>query len=348
MNQKIAERHMMLLCEGSLDVYTSKTATGVLIYCPDDVVAVIDRDNAGRTLKDAIGLDRDVPIISTVTEGIALGGNQLIIGVANTGGTLLPNFRGHIVEALKAGVAVVSGLHEMLDEDEEFVALAEASGAMIHELRRVPEAPCGSNLASKLYNQRILTVGSDCNVGKMCTSLELTRQAQERGLDASFAATGQTGILIAGSGYCIDRAISDFTSGIVEKLMLERAGHDYVFIEGQGSLDHAAYSGVTLSLLHGSAPQAMIMCHAYDRLGRRHDDGNVLLPLVELIEMHEMMSRPILPSKVVGVSIFTRGLDEQAARDELARVSDQTGLPTTDPVRFGAGVLLDAILEHAR
>ena len=143
-------------------------------------------------------------------------------------------------------------------------------------------------------------------------------------------------------------AISDFTSGIVEKLMLERAGHDYVFIEGQGSLDHAAYSGVTLSLLHGSAPQTMIMCHAYDRLGRRHDDGNALLPLVELIEMHEMMSRPILPSKVVGVSIFTRGLDEQAARDELARVSDQTGLPTTDPVRFGAGVLLDAILEHAR
>ena len=339
---------MMLLCEGNLDVHTAKTATGVLLYCPEEVVAVIDRETAGRTLTDVIDMDRDVPIVSTVAEGIALGGRQLVIGVANVGGTLLPRFRPHIAEALKQGIDVVSGLHQMLDEDEEFIGLAKASGARMVELRRVPAMPCGTNLARKLPNHRVLTVGSDCNVGKMCTSLELARQARERGMDAVFAATGQTGMLIAGSGYCIDRAICDFASGVAEKLVLERAEHDYVFIEGQGSLDHPSFSGVTLSLMHGSAPQSMIMCHASDRRDRRHEDGSVLMPLAELIALHEQMSRPILPGKVVGVSIFTHTLDEGAARDELARVSDQTGLPATDPVRFGAGVLLDAIVEHAR
>lgn len=344
----VGNRRLMLLCEGSLDVHNAKTATGLMLYCPNEVVAVIDRNNAGKTVAQVLRMPRDIPVVSTVGEAIALGGKQLVIGVVNAGGFLVPEYRPHLVEALKHGVDVINGLHQMLEADPELAPVAAASGAKIYDVRRVPDLPVGRNLARTLPNHRTLAVGTDCNVGKMCTALELTAEARRRGLDAVFAATGQTGVMIAGSGYCIDRAISDFASGVAERLIMERAEHDYIFIEGQGSIDHAMFSGVTLSLLHGTAPQALVLCHVYGRRSRRHEDGSSLMPLRELIELYETISRPVLPAKVVGVSLFSRGLDEAGARKELARITEETGLPATDTVRFGAGNLLDAILEFFR
>lgn len=335
----------MLLCEGNFDSHNAKTATGPLRWCPQDVAAVIDSKTAGRDPGDLVGFGHGVPIVATLDEAIALGGNQLVIGVANLGGFLVPGFRPVIVEALKRGCDVVCGLHEILSEDPELAALAEEHGATIYDLRLVPKVPCGTNQARRVPNRRILTVGTDCNCGKMFATLSLVEEFRRRGLDAAFAATGQTGILVSGGGYCIDRAISDFAAGIAERLVLDNADREWLFIEGQGSIDHPSYSGVTLSLLHGTAPQALVLCHVHSRSNRRHDEGTPLMPAREIIPLYETISTPILPAKVVGVSVITRGLSEADARRELDRVEDDVCLPATDPVRFGVDRLAGALLE---
>ena len=336
-------RRMMLLCEGSFDSHNAKTATGPLKWCPQDVVAVIDSRTAGRDPVDIVGFGHGIPIVATLAEAIALGGNQLVVGVANLGGVLPWGFRPILIEALKRGCDVACGLHEILSEDPELVALARKHQATIYDLRLVPDVPCATNQARTLANKRILAVGTDCNVGKMFATLSLTEELKKRGRDAVFAATGQTGILISGFGYCIDRAISDFAAGIAERLILDTADHEWVFVEGQGSIDHPSYSGVTLSLLHGTAPQALILCHVHSRSGRRHDEGSPLLPLKDLVFLYETIARPILPAKVLGVSVVTRGLSEAEARSELAGIEDRLGLPATDPVRFGVKNLADTV-----
>lgn len=336
-------RRLMLLCEGSFDLHNAKTATGLLRWCPDDVVAVIDRQTAGQNPADLLGFGDGVPIVSSLAEALALGGNQLVIGVANLGGYLIPGYRPIIIEALKAGCDIACGLHEILSDDPELAALADKHGATIYDLRLVPEVPCGTNRAKGAGNKRILTVGTDCNVGKMFATLSIVDEFERRGHDVAFAATGQTGIIISGHGYCIDRAISDFAAGIAERLVLDTADHEWVFIEGQGSIDHPSYSGVTLSLLHGSAPQALVLCHVHSRSGRRHDEGSPLLPLADACRLYETVSAPIYPAKVVGVSVVTRGLDDGEARAELRSIEDDLGMPATDPLRYGAENLADAV-----
>jgi len=341
---KVGGRRMMLLCEGNFNSDYAKTATGLIIWCPDEVVAVIDSQTAGRNVEDLIGFGKGIPIVRTLKEAAKLGGSQLVVGVATVGGVLAPGYREVIVEAIRCGCDIVSGLHEILGEDAELASLAEKHGVRIYDLRLVPEVPVGMNRARTVKNRRVLAVGTDCATGKMCTALVLTREFNRRGLDAKFVATGQTGIMIEGDGLCVDRAIADFTSGVAEKLVLDNAHRDWLFIEGQGSLDHPGYSGVTLSLLHGTAPQALVLCHVGEHTGRRHDDGSPLLPVAENIRLHEMISRPILPAKVVGLSMTTYGLTDADAKKELQRLEAETGLPTTDPLRFGAEGLADALI----
>jgi len=336
----------MLLCEGKLDSHNAKTAVGLLIWCPEDVVAVVDSTSAGKDLHELVGFGRGIPIVATVAEAAGCGANQLIVGVANIGGVFVPGYRELISQAIKLRCDIVNGLHELLTQDGALVALAAEYGVRLYDLRVVPEGiPCGTNLARRLPNSRLLTVGTDCNVGKMCAALALTREFVRRGYDAKFIPTGQTGIMIAGDGLCIDRAISDFAAGVAEKLVLDQAGHQWLFIEGQGSIDHPSYSGVTLSLLHGSAPQALILCHVHSRSRRRHDEGSPLLPLGELIRLYETISTPVLPAKVVGVGVNSRGLSDAEARDELRRIQDEVDLPATDPLRFGVDNLTEAVLR---
>jgi uncharacterized NAD-dependent epimerase/dehydratase family protein len=197
----------------------------------------------------------------------------------------------------------------------------------------------------------VLTVGSDCAIGKMTVSCELDLEARLRGLRSVFVPTGQTGIAIAGWGIAVDAVVSDFLAGAAERLVVEgwRRGGELLWVEGQGSIIHPVYSGVTLGLMHGSAPHLYVLCH---EAGRTHVEGagggpHPLLPLAELVELHERLSLPVRPASVACVALNTRALDEAEARAAIAAAEDETGLPADDPVRFGAGRLLDAVLARA-
>jgi len=342
---KIGNRRMMLLCEGHFNPESAKTAAGLVLWCPGEVVAVVDSQTAGRDAGEVLGYGKGIPIVADVAEAARLGANQLVIGVATVGGVMVPGYRDKVLEAMRLGCDVVSGLHEILSEDPELAATAAEHRVTIHDLRLVPRVEVGWNRARTVANRRVLAVGSDCVVGKKCTALALTREFARRGLDAKFVATGQTGIMISGDGLCIDRAICDFASGIAEKLVMDNVEHDWLFIEGQGSIDSPSYSGVALSLLHGTAPQALVFCHITKASGRRHDDGTPLLSVEEGIRLNEMMTTPILPAKVVGVSLMTTGLDDAAARSEIDELEGRLGLPTTDPMRFGVAKLADALIR---
>ena len=341
---QVGGRRMALLCEGFFNAEYAKTATGLLIWCPDEVVAVIDSEYAGRTVDQLHGFGKDIPIVPSVGEAVALGAEQLVIGVANVGGVLVPGYRERIIEAIRLDCDVVSGLHVRLADDPTLASLAEEHMVHIYDVREVPEVPVGMNRARTVDNRRVLAVGSDCAAGKKCTALALARAFNAAGHDAKFVATGQTGIMIEGDGIAIDHAVCDFASGVAETLVLDNTGRDWLFIEGQGSLDNASYSGPALSLLHGCAPQALVFCHLADHFNRKHDDGSPLMPVAESIRMHEMMTAPILPAKVVGLSIVTAGIDDGAARDALRKFEDEHGLPATDPLRFGVDNLVDALV----
>ncbi len=336
-------RRLLLLTEGQLNVYDAKMAVALVRYRPEEVAAVVDSTRAGENLKDIVGVGADVPIVASVSEGLKYGPTGVCIGIAPAGGGLPPEWRAAVREAIEAGLDVISGLHTFLRDDPEFGRLAEKHGVDIWDIRRVPEnVPLADHRAPSVSALRVLTVASDCCSGKMVTALELARGAKERGWDAEFVATGQIGILISGSGLVVDRVIADFCAGACEQLVLERRDRQVLFVEGQGSLLHPAYSGVTLSLLHGTAPQAVILCHEAGR--RIVQEHTVPIPsLPELVRLHEGVAEPVFPSRVVGLSLMCYNLTEAGARAAIAEVERETGLPATDPVRFGVEKLLDAL-----
>ncbi|MGH7725100.1 MAG: DUF1611 domain-containing protein, partial [Candidatus Eiseniibacteriota bacterium] len=239
------------------------------------------------------------------------------------------------------------GLHSFLADDPELAARARALGIRLVDLRAVPpELPVAAGRAREVAAHVTLTVGSDCNVGKMTAAWEVHRSLLARGERSAFVATGQTGILLAGRGLAVDRMIADFIAGAAEALVLEAAtGSDWVIVEGQGSLLHPGYSGVTLGLVHGSLPQSMILCHQATRTRIRVGEVPIA-PLVELVRRYEDALAPIRSGKVIGVALNTFDLPEVEARAALARAQQETGLPATDPVRFGPEPLTDALLAR--
>jgi uncharacterized NAD-dependent epimerase/dehydratase family protein len=346
----MAVTRLAILAEGRFAEHDAKTATGVLRYGSQDVVAVIDSTRAGARVRDHIpGLDSDVPIVESIEQALALRPDTLLIGVAPAGGKLPAEWRAIVLRALEAGLDVESGLHDFLSDDAELRAAADAAGAELRDLRRAPpglDVPTGENLTVDAHT--VLTVGSDCALGKMTVSLEIHAEAQARGLDSEFVPTGQTGIAIAGWGIAVDEVVSDFVAGATETLVLEgrrrSASGALLWVEGQGSISHPSYSGVTLGLLHGSAPHAMVLVHEAGRTHMDMPNGPPILPLPELIADYERMARYVRPARVVCVALKTNRLDEAAAREAIAEVEAATGLPTDDPVRFGAARLLDAVL----
>ena len=240
-----------------------------------------------------------------------------------------------------------SGLHEFLTDDTELVELAGRSGVELRDLRRPPAAlsvPSGANL--EVPARIVLTVGSDCAIGKMTVSLELDREAKARGLRSVFVPTGQTGIAIAGWGIAVDAVVADFIAGAAEQLVVEgfQRGGELLLVEGQGALVHPAYSGVTLGLLHGSAPHAYVLCHRAGATEIDDHPGHPLPSLAELVELHERISLPARPARVECIALNTQGLADDAARAAVESAENETGLPADDPVRFGAGRLVDAIV----
>lgn len=342
----IEGRRLLILTGGCLGVFESKTATSILRYHPRQVVAVLDEVHAGEKLDAMIGIGAGVPIVGSVEEGLAQSPNQLLIGVAPVGGTLEASWRKHIRDALRAGLDVVAGLHIVLGHDEEFATLARERNARIFDLREPPpDIPIASGRARLVAARRVLTVGTDCNVGKMVTALELRKALQARRRDAAFVATGQTGIMIEGRGIAVDRVISDFVAGAAEMLVCDHADHEILCLEGQGSIINPAYSGVTLGLLHGSCPDALILCHHAPRTQTRHFEGFPLPSLEAFIDLYERMAAPVFPAKVVGISLNTIGMGEEEALKQVEHTIQVTGLPATDPVRFGSEALADAIIR---
>jgi uncharacterized NAD-dependent epimerase/dehydratase family protein len=339
-------RRYAILAPGSFATRSAKTAHGVIAYASDATVAVIDPEHAGTRVRDAVPyLASDVPIVASLVGALAFAPNALLVGVAPPGGALPPAWRAEIVQALEAGLEVVSGLHQFLGEDPEFAAAAQRGRTTIWDIRTPPAPRLFTGDAYRIDARVVLTVGSDCAVGKMTASLELTRAAKERGLDARFLATGQTGIAIAGSGVPVDRTISDFTSGATEELVLANADAGVLFVEGQGAINHPAFAAVTLGLLYGAAPDALVLVHMVTRT-HAHGFTTPLLTLPRLIELYEGLCAAVKPAPVVAIALNTHGLDEAQARAAIERAAAETGLPCDDVVRFGPRALFDAIAPH--
>lgn len=345
MNQLQPNSHrIVILAEGSFGVLESKTATVLVRYLPNNVIAVIDSMNAGKDVSEIIEIGSGIPIVSNLSEAMRFEPTMLAIGIAPPGGELPNTWRSVIFEAISSGLHIMSGLHHFLSEEKEFVELAEKHNVVLWDARKPPDdLPVATCKAGDVDATVILTVGSDCRVGKMLSGIEVTNTARKRGLNAEFCPTGQNGIMVWGWGIAIDAVVSDFTAGAAEQIVLEGAtNHDLLIVEGQGSLVHPGYSGVTLSLLHGSMPDAMIFCHQPSRnTVARYTVP--LPPLSDMITHYEMLAAPIKPAKVIGLALNSFDLSEKEARKAIAAAETETGLPATDVVRFGAEKLVDAI-----
>jgi len=344
-----ALRHL-IVADGDFGPMTSKTANSVIRYQPDRVVAVLDRVHAGQTVQDVLGFGGSIPVVATMQAGLALGANSVLIGIAPQGGQMPSEWRDWLREALEAGCDLVSGLHTFLADDPVLAAAAKASGKEITDIRRPPpNLPIASGKAKETKALRVLTVGTDCNVGKMTAQLQLVGQLNARGIKTNFVATGQTGIMIEGWGIGVDAVVADFIAGAAEQITLRGAeGADVVLVEGQGSINHPGYSGVTLGLLHGTCPDALILCHQASReyLGDyRKASWLKIPPLSQYVKWYEEIGGAVHPTKVIGIAMNTYDLDDAAARAACDAATRETGLPCTDPVRFDSGVLVDAIAE---
>jgi D-glutamate N-acetyltransferase len=337
------ERTLILAQGFSADRHYGKTMRGVLRYRRDDVVAILDSTRAGES-------EDGIPIVADVADVLPLSPQVAIVGVATQGGRFPPAWRELLRACIAAGLSIENGLHEMLADDPELRPLADAAGVELRDLRRPPAGlDCATGASLGVDARIVLTVGSDCAIGKMTVSLELDRAAQGRGIASVFVPTGQTGIAIAGWGIAVDAVVADFVAGAAEALVVEgrRRGGELLWVEGQGALLHPAYSGVTLGLYHGSAPHALVLCHRAGAAEIEGAPGHRIPPLAHLVDLYERVALPTRPCPVVAVALNTGGLDETTARDAIATVSEETGLPTADPVRDGADVLLDAVLASA-
>jgi len=340
----LSNRRYAILAPGTFADTRAKTAHGVIAYASDATVAVIDPQLAGKRVLDVLPyLESEAPIVARVADALRFSPTSLLVGVAPPGGKLPGEWRGEIVAAFEAGLEVVSGLHQTLGDDPEFAEAARRSRATIWDVRVPPPVPLFSGRVYDIAARVVLTVGSDCAVGKMTVALELTRAAREAGVRAQFVATGQTGIMIAGSGIAIDRVISDFASGAAEEIVVDAARDaELIFVEGQGGINHPAFAAVTLALVYGAAPDALVLVHdpARDTV---NGFETPLLSYRQLIRTYEGLCGGVKPARVVAIALNTRALGESAARAVIEKAQTETGLPADDVVRFGPQALYAAM-----
>jgi uncharacterized NAD-dependent epimerase/dehydratase family protein len=341
MTKEAPSRRYAILAEGRFNDRHAKTAHGLIAYGREnaEVVAVIDSTLAGQRVLDVLpNLRRDAPIVGTLREALERNPTSILVGLAPAGGRLPEAWMGILREAAGAGLEIVSGLHQRL--------APEFPGAKVWDVREPPEdVPLFSGEGFDVKPKVALTVGTNSAIGKMTATLEIEHAARERGLRAEFVPTGQTGIIIAGWGICVDAVVSDFVAGASEQLVLEAAKRDpeLILVEGQGSLAHPAYSGVTTALLHGSCPDCLVLCA--DASEEEVFAGVPHPEIGQIARFYEGVAALVKPARVVAVSVNTKGLDEGAAREFVQDVAASTGLPAADPVRGSAAPILDAILE---
>ncbi|QDT36077.1 DUF1611 domain-containing protein [Stratiformator vulcanicus] len=322
---------------------SSKTAWSLLRYRRDDIVAVLDPELPFATAGDAFGHGGSIPIVRSFDE--VATPDALFIGVSPAGGRLPRPLRSAIAASIREGIDVVAGLHDFLRDDDEFSLAAAASGSRLIDVRRNSERTTATGASFRPGCLRIHTVGHDCSVGKMVASAEIDLALRRRGVDSKFLATGQTGIMISGAGIPIDCVVSDFVNGAAERLVLEHDEHDVLVIEGQGSAVHPAYSGVTVGLLHGAAPDGLILCYEAGRQRMKGLEHIKIPPLEKFVSLYETLATFRNPCRVIGIAMNSRRLDSDAADIERERVSAELGLPVCDVCRDGADLLADAILS---
>jgi len=342
-NSKLA----ILLHDGLLTPF-GKTGTSLLRYSEADIVAVIDRQYAGESLPELTKINRDAPIVGSVAEAIAYQPDVLVIGIAPSGGVLPNEWREEIKQAVAAGLSVVNGLHAPLATDLELEQLLRP-GQWIWDVRREPSMlGIASAKARSLSCRRLLTVGTDMAIGKMSTCLQLNAAAKRRGIRSQFLGTGQAGIMISGAGIALDAVRVDFAAGAVERAVMELGQDcDLLIVEGQGSLLHPG-STATLPLLRGSQPTHLILAHLAGLTAVRNHPSAIIPPLSEVVRLYEAVAGcggAFETAKVAGVALNTYHLKEEEAREAIALVAAETGLPCTDPVRFGGDLLLDAVMN---
>jgi D-glutamate N-acetyltransferase len=342
----MSERSWLILTDGYLTSRNAKTAHGVIQYSPDRVAAVLDGEHAGRDAGEVLPrLGRRVPIVGSLDEGLSYEPTSLLLGVATPGGWMPAHWRDLIIKAITSGLAIVNGLHTFLKDDPELVRLAEEHGVRLWDVRDPPaDIPLFSGKSLEIPQSVVLTVGTDCAVGKKTAALELTKAGNESGRKCEFVATGQTGILIAGRGIAVDRVISDFLSGAAEKLVCEAdPDSEVLVVEGQGGMWHPAYASVTVGLLHGCAPHALVLCHQAGRTAIEEPPYTKLPPLPEMVSEYEHAAALLRPAKVACVTVNCQDLDDDATRVEIERVEDSTGLPAGDVLRGDAAKLWAAV-----
>lgn len=339
-------RAWLVLADGYLTSRNAKTAHGVIRYGRDRVAAVLDREHAGGSLAKIMPeLRRDAPVVGSLGEAMAYEPTALLLGVATAGGWIPDHWRPWVIEAIEQGMEIANGLHRFLRDDKELVRLARAHRATLWDVRDPPsDIELFSGRSLHIPKRIVLTVGSDCAVGKMTVALELAAAGRAAGSSTQFIATGQTGILVAGAGIAVDRVISDFIAGAAERLVCEtHPSSDVLVVEGQGSLWHPAYSAVTLGLLHGSAPHTMVLCHQAGRAAIEEPPFTRLPPLVEMIEVYERAASTVRPAKVACIALNCGGLTPADATRAVADVEDETGLPAGDVMAGHAGRLWDSV-----
>lgn len=330
------ETPYLLFLGDAPDQLAIKVAQGIKDWRPENAVGQYRMEGC----KADLGL-ADM----TLKEAKAAGAKTLVIGVANRGGMISQAWKKVLVMALEEGFDLASGLHNLLRDEPDLAAVAKATGRSLHDVR-IPEVQYPIANGEKRRGKRVLAVGTDCSVGKMYTALALDAEMRKRGLKSTFRATGQTGILITGDGVPLDAVIADFMAGSIEYLTPDNDDDHWDIIEGQGSLFHASYSGVTMALIHGGQPDALILSHEPTRTHMRGLPSYTLPSLEDLRDVALRMAHVVNPAcRVIGISINTQHMSDAEAESYLAEVEARMGLPACDPMRTGTAKLVDALAE---
>ncbi|PTW50833.1 N-acetyltransferase DgcN [Rhodovulum kholense] len=328
------ETPYLLFLGDAPDSLAAKVAQGIRDWRPENAI--------GQFRMEGCKADLKLPDLD-LTDAKARGAKTLVVGVANRGGVISPAWKKVLVAALEEGFDLASGLHNLLRNEPDLAAVAEATGRTLHDVR-IPTVAYPIATGKKRSGKRCLAVGTDCSVGKMYTSLAMDREMKARGLKSSFRATGQTGILITGEGVPLDAVIADFMAGAVEWLTPDNDDDHWDMIEGQGSLFHVSYSGVTMALVHGGQPDALVLSHEPTRPHMRGLPDYQLPSLEDLRDVALTLARVANPkAQVVGISVNTAAMGEDEALSCLEGIEKRMGLPTVDPFRQGAGRLVDAL-----
>ena len=345
--QQVGGNRLVILTEGRSDPLTAKTANVLLRYRGDEVIALLDSTQVGQTAEALLGVGGDTPVVATIEDAFALSADNppdtLVLGIAPAGGKIPEEWRPTLLDALRRGMSIVSGLHEFLSDDSELVSVSARHGAKLFDVRKNNEREVATRLGIDEKCLRILTVGQDCSVGKMLSAIEISRGLEERGIDSKFVATGQTGIMVEGDGSPIDCVVSDFVNGAVENLVRQNQHHEVMIVEGQATITHPRFSAVSMGLLHGANPHGMIFCYEVGRETIRGMDHLTLPTPRSVVDAYEHLAAFGYPAKVIAVAMNSRKVSAEEAEVERQRMQEEFGVPVADPIRHGTDDLLDAI-----